>query len=57
MIRKELRSKSGTELEILINNYFKEYHPAGYGTWVSNRFFDKENDEYVAIIHRSSSCD
>jgi len=57
MVRKELRAKTYKIMGELIRSYFMNYPIPGYGTWVSNNFYDKETNEYVTIIHRSASCD
>lgn len=42
-------------LQILIDNYMMEYHPAGYGTSVDERY--EADGQYHAKLSRYSSCD
>ena len=50
-----LSALTAEALEMIISNYMKEYHPAGYGTFVDKRW--NEDHQFHAKLCRYSSCD
>jgi len=50
-----LSALTAEALQVLISNYMKEYHPAGYGTSVDKRW--NEDNQFYAELSRYSSCD
>lgn len=53
----ELVAKSEEEIKLKIENYYKEYPSAGYGTYIGDPKFDKINQIWKAIGSRERSCD
>ena len=55
MITITLNAQSAQELQSMIDNYKREYHPAGYGTSVDKMWTDDAG--HHATLSRYSSCD
>jgi hypothetical protein len=55
MIRVILTADTAPMLQLMIDEYMKEYHPAGYGTTVDRKWEDA--DGFHADVSRYYSCD
>jgi hypothetical protein len=56
MIHVTIERQTEKSLEDAIQNYFREYHPAGYGTMVRSKG-PSDHDTWIAHIIRAASCD
>ena len=56
MIRFEITAVTYKECAEKIKDYYNNYHPAGYGTWISG-ILQKDDGTFFAIGTRASSCD
>lgn len=52
-----LTARTREELDEKVENYFNNFHPAGYGTTLDEVFYDEEADIWKAKLSRLSSCD
>lgn len=52
-----LEAATGYGLVLKIVKYFDEYHPAGYGTFVDEMYYNKDKQQWEAKVTRSTSCD
>lgn len=57
MVNIRLEDPTLEGLQKKIDNYYNNYHPAGYGTIINKPIFDEKLNIWVATGTRGSSCD
>ena len=53
-----IKHESRTILERKVEDYFRGYHPFGYGTKLETpAYYDEDQQCWVAVISRHTTCD
>lgn len=53
-----IKHESRNILERKVEDYFRGYHPFGYGTRLEKpAYYDEDQQCWVAVISRQTSCD
>lgn len=56
MVHVTLEAETEQEIDEKINNYFRSFHPAGYGTHLRTKG-QNEQGKWIAVLNRARSCD